>query len=563
MRQKNPVSFENCRVARWLAIAGLIATVQAETLYNGIVLPKPWPPRDQVLSTEPPETPPYLASPPRVIPIDVGRQLFVDHFLIESTDLRRTFHAAEPYARNPVIRPDKPWERLDQLPRAQSRAYSDGIWYDPADRLFKAWYVGAANTKTMYATSLDGVKWEKPVLDVVAGTNVVYVAKRDSSTVWLDHEETNPARRFKFLYSTGHEQPLALHVSPDGIHWGAEVARTPNIGDRSTFFWNPFRRVWVLSLKQNTPGRADAQRYKVSGTQVRNRMYREHADLLTALQWKPEDVVPWVGADRLDPSRVELSARSELYNLDAVAYESVLVGLFSIWRGQPDRDERWKPNDVAVGFSRDGFHWHRADRQPLLAVSEDPTAWNFGNVQSVGGGCLVVGDRIYFYMSGRAGPPNGAGNDATGLATLRRDGFVSMDAGDAGGVLTTRPVSFRGSHLFVNTNSVQGELTVEVLDANGEVVAPFSRENCLPVRADNTLQDIRWKGAADLAAIAGRPVRFRFHLRAGSLYSFWVSPDKSGASHGYVGAGGPGFSGATDTVGRAIYEKGGASKVLN
>ena len=34
-----------------------------------------------------------------------------------------------------------------------------------------------------------------------------------------------------------------------------------------------------------------------------------------------------------------------------------------------------------------------------------------------------------------------------------------------------------------------------------------------------------------------------------SLYSFWVSPDKSGASYGYVGGGGPGFTGAIDTVG--------------
>jgi len=49
-------------------------------------------------------------------------------------------------------------------------------------------------------------------------------------------------------------------------------------------------------------------------------------------------------------------------------------------------------------------------------------------------------------------------------------------------------------------------------------------------------------------------VRFRFHLRLGALYSFWVSPDASGASHGYVAAGGPGFTGPTDTVGTAAYK---------
>jgi hypothetical protein len=46
-------------------------------------------------------------------------------------------------------------------------------------------------------------------------------------------------------------------------------------------------------------------------------------------------------------------------------------------------------------------------------------------------------------------------------------------------------------------------------------------------------------------------VRFRFHLSNGSLYSFWVSPDDSGASHGYIGAGGPGFTGPTDTAGKS------------
>jgi hypothetical protein len=61
---------------------------------------------------------------------------------------------------------------------------------------------------------------------------------------------------------------------------------------------------------------------------------------------------------------------------------------------------------------------------------------------------------------------------------------------------------------------------------------------------------IKWKGVADLSALGGQPVRFRFHLQNGSLYAFWVSPDASGASHGYVAAGGPGFTGAQDTTGR-------------
>jgi hypothetical protein len=92
-------------------------------------------------------------------------------------------------------------------------------------------------------------------------------------------------------------------------------------------------------------------------------------------------------------------------------------------------------------------------------------------------------------------------------------------------------------------------LKVEVLDEDGKVIAPFTVANCTPISSDETLVKVNWQDK-NLSDLAGKPVRFRFHLENGSLYSFWVSPDKSGASHGYVGAGGPGFTGPTDTVGQ-------------
>ena len=67
-----------------------------------------------------------------------------------------------------------------------------------------------------------------------------------------------------------------------------------------------------------------------------------------------------------------------------------------------------------------------------------------------------------------------------------------------------------------------------------------------PLRLDATKQAVRWTGAADLGALAGKPVRLRFHLSRGRPFSFRVSRDASGASGGYVAAGGPGFSGAQD-----------------
>ncbi len=149
--------------------------------------------------------------------------------------------------------------------------------------------------------------------------------------------------------------------------------------------------------------------------------------------------------------------------------------------------------------------------------------------------------------------PNGKGGvyagAATGLATLRRDGFASMNAGEQAGILTTRPVVFSGSHLFVNLDAPAGSLRAEILDESGQPIEPFTLENCEPVSGDGTRLAVQWRGVENLAALAGRPVRFRFELQSGKLYAFWVSPDSSGASHGYVAAGGPGFTGPTDTVG--------------
>jgi len=84
------------------------------TLYNGIVLPDTWPPRRTMSELRAGEVMkvPYLEQKPEVIPVDVGRQLLVDDFLVEQTTLVHRFHKAEFYDKNPVLRPDKRWEMI-------------------------------------------------------------------------------------------------------------------------------------------------------------------------------------------------------------------------------------------------------------------------------------------------------------------------------------------------------------------------------------------------------------------------------------------------------------------
>ncbi|MCC6487294.1 MAG: hypothetical protein IT364_07320 [Candidatus Hydrogenedentes bacterium] len=528
-----------------LALLVLCASALADDTitYNGIRQADPWPPVLPAVPTREPMPVPYLEAIPEVIPIDTGRQLFVDDFLIEPCTLTRTYHQAVYHPASPVLIPDKPWEMDTEsqgFPAPTAMPFSDGVWFDPQDQLFKMWYMGGYVKATCYAQSRDGIHWEKPELDVVPGTNIVQTVGRDSNVVWLDHLDPDPARRFKMVV---HELPnpeevLSVYFSRDGIHWGERVTQTGPAGDRCTAFYNPFRGVWVYSVKDNYYDR--------------RRRYQENADLIAGAPWVLRELPMWVGADRLDPIRPELNIFPQLYNLDAVAYESLMLGFFSIWYGQPE--DRPKPNCVCLGFSRDGFHWYRPDRRPFIGVSEKPGDWNWGNVQSAGGGCLVVGDTLYFYVSGRTGVPGkntkGSGTCATGLATLRRDGFVSMDASGDEQRLTTRMLQFSGKYLFVNVDAPQGELRVEVLDENREPIEPFTYKNCVPLRANSTLEQVHWTTGDDLSSLAGKPVRFRFHLRDGSLYAFWVSPEESGASHGYVAAGGPGYAGPVDTVGK-------------
>ena len=528
-----------------------LGAASPEVLYNGVTLGSPWPPRLKY-PDEHPILPPYLLDPPAVIPIDVGRQLFVDDFLVEESALTRTWHHAAYHDANPILRPQTQWELQDDVSERTGQplnpsamVFSDGVFFDPKDRLFKMWYMAGYGAYTCLAVSKDGIAWERPTFDVVPGSNVVSTAIRDSSTVWLDLEATDPRQRFKM--STWYDHAIVLFTSPDGVHW-TEIGTTGRAGDRSTFFRNPFRKVWVFSVRANQYENALTGRY---------RHYWEDADFLAARNWGERSPVAWIKSDSKDFARPGMGTAPELYNLDGVAYESLMLGLFSVWRGESQTRE--KISEVTLGFSRDGFHWHRPDRETFIGVSEREGSWNWANVQSAGGGCVIVGDRLHFYVSGREGRPgtSAPGICSTGLATLRRDGFASMDwlPGDGrvrrvsrvpDGTLTTRPVKFSGGHLFVNADVRGGELRVEVLDLAGAVVAPFTRDACEPVSTDGTRVSVRWvKGA--LADLAGQPVRFRFSLTRGRLFAFWVSPWPTGESRGFPAAGGPEFAGATDS----------------
>ena len=170
-----------------------------------------------------------------MIRINIGRQLFVDDFLISHTTLDRTFHTAQYHPASPVLVPDQTWEnkgmhflvsRGKWIQGPGAMPFSDGVWYDPQDQLFKMWYMAGMLYGLCYATSTDGIHWKKPKLDVVPGTNIVHYSNRDSTTVWLDLFEKDPNRRYKlYRFEKKPRRGFVLHYSPDGIHWSDEIAR--------------------------------------------------------------------------------------------------------------------------------------------------------------------------------------------------------------------------------------------------------------------------------------------------------------------------------------------------
>ncbi len=532
-----------------------------ELLYNGIELPEQWPPRDMNPNSYDPMPVPYLNNPPHSIPIDIGRQLFVDDFLIESTNLHRQYHSAKKFDGNPVLKPETTLEMGDDgLPVACPK--DGGVWWDPKDNLFKMWYEAGWIGSMAYATSTDGIHWNRPELDITPGTNQLIPDLRpDSTTVFLDHEASNPQERFKmFLRGANYLGPNHGYslVSSDGIHWSRTVPTGP-CGDRSTMFYNPFRKKWIYSIRSGGPLRSGIGRA---------RYYHEHSDFLKGAEWTEDTISFWTGADRLDPPDPAIGENAQLYNLSAVGYESLMLGFHQIHLGPPNNVcQKYgfpKTTELMLSYSRDGYHWHRPDRNAFIPASRKQGDWERGYVQSVGGICTVVGDQLWFYYIGFRGDksnrhPEGMlsgmyANGSTGIAVLRRDGFASLYSGGNGGVLTTRPVTFNGKHLFVNVDCPQGELNVEILNVDNSVIASFSANNCETVSTNNTIEPVYWNASNDLSSLSGQRVRFRFHLKNGHLYSFWVSPDESGASHGYNGAGGPGFTNAKDEVGLTGYQ---------
>lgn len=479
---------------------------------------------------------PYLENPPEVIDISVGRQLFVDDFLIEKTDLSPVYHKAKKYEGNPILAPETAWER-EGLPCATPK--SGGVFFDEEEGKFKMWYEAGWLHHLCYAESADGIRWERPNLHEVEGTNIilpyegysvekqfdgVLYPRPDSTTVFIDYDAPKEERYKIFLRVPGPKLPGIVAVSADGIHFDRRTL-TGEVYDRTTMFYNPFRKKWVFSIRS-------------LWEDSRARSYRECDDFFREARWEEGDARHWMAADEKDPVNPYTNFTPQLYNVDCVGYESIMLGLFQVHNG-PENDvlERSgapKITELIPMYSRDGYHFSRPSRKPIIGASMHEGAWDRGYIQSVGGVCVVRDDELWIYYIGFRGDENTITDNwmtsgmysggATGLATLRRDGFVSMEGS---GTLLTRVLECRGkSRFFINA---QGTVTVRILSEEGTLLATSDTFSGDHTRAELAFADF------DIASLNGRRFRLEF-LVDGHLYAFGLS-DRDGDFGGAHGAG--------------------------
>lgn len=476
-----------------------------------------------------------------------GRQLFIQTERYE-TNLHFTNHIPNYYHDNPVLTATETWE-LNAMGDPYAAPFSGGVWYDETDDLFKMWYSAGGGCRlgmvTCMALSRDGKSWIKPKLDVVEGTNIVDTTEHDCVSVILDKHESNPSKRFKMFvmeFNNTYSVSMLLKYSSDGIHWTEPVAVSGELLDRCAAYYDPFRGQYVLSLKSKNPDKGRSRNYLSHSNpelavSLAHNVFHGHQDLF---------IRNWFSADDDEPRNpLFQSIRPQIYNHEAMAYEGVMLGYFVVWQGPEnkvcDSLNIQKRNEILIGWSFDGFNWIRPNKNRFIAVSDDFNAWNAGNIQSVAGCPLIVGDSLYFYVSARRNTkPEHDSNFSTGLAIMRRDGFVSVDASSDEGYVTTPCHEITpSSSLYVNVDvsAAGGYLVAELIDERGNVLPGFSRDECIVVSNTNsTCAPIRWRHPKPLQS---QRARVRFFMKNSSLFAYWFSPWPTGESGGYTAGGGP------------------------
>ena len=449
------------------------------------------------------------------------------------------------------------------IPYFRSSAFN--IVWDPQDENYKCWYEDfyeyfskgvPSRERLLYAESRDGIEWEKPLLGKhqIDGrdTNVIFNPPEvmvANPSVMLDPVEEDPSKRFKMSYlridprekvgrKPGGPGGLWLQYSGDGKDWtpADSKALIPDWrGDVSVLTYDPIDEKYVLHGRYGSSAGESAhpemddwfspvypeRPQGVWGTRRRSYL-TESPDMIEwtdpELIWDPGD------DDNLDDGH---------YCFVPWRADEMHLGLLNVLH-QVDNTL-----DMYLHYSRDGRRWKRfLDHRPFIPRGgegsydqidiETPTQ------------PLVVGDELWIYYGGMKVHhdwwimPHGERPDVEEarnpdisrdghhlcLATMRLDGYVSLDATVREGWIETKPIYSTRSRLFINGRCQnKGYIKVEVMDTWNNVWDEYGRDKCETFTGDAVSHRVKWSGHETVSEVPG-PVKLRFHLRNAELYSF-------------------------------------------
>lgn len=447
-------------------------------------------------------------------------QLLVDDYLIDKKqNIKRTYHPFKKHHANPVLVADKPWEGNISyaygtvLPNEENNGYR--LWYH-------SWNGEYSN---LYATSSDGFTWVKPELGMFnykgsTANNIFHWRTKSDHLPQVIHTpfEKDPGRRYKLInYDYGRTKPNNLisgfwgAYSADGIHW-TDAARNPVLkdpGDVGNFVWDGHKNRYTGYPKVFSPVRGFNRRC-IGFTATTDFENWPSARLILEPD-EPDDY--WIS---------QPYQRTEFYGLTAFPYESGYIGflwIFHITDGINDG-----PIFCELVSSRDGINWIRQEvqegkRLPVLPVGPKGS-WDQGMVFTTNHP-LVEQDLVKLWYGGFTATHGGGESETAGVgfATLRKDGFASLDATGSTGSITTLPMKNLKGELRINADAKGGMVKVEVLDKDGVVLPGYSRKECKAIQTDETDIKVGWNRHKSLPAGPG-PYRLRFILQNASLFSF-------------------------------------------
>lgn len=473
--------------------------------------------------------------------------LLADEALIDSAE-RATFRLCPmEKAPEPVLLPTMPWEGGD---RGEARPVQqdpvDGtVLYDPHEKKFHLWYRTHNNllslpsvregscappqgSGTCYATSPDGIHWDKPNLGLVnwrqsCDNNMFTVAVPPVKTHHLSGVVPNyvpglDAQLIGTVYSH-YDDPvypmgITFLTSPDGLRWTPHWPPClPLDGDAHCLMWDWHQQCYICTTRSYIHAHEIRRLQALHGQkQLRNKRHVAVARSRDLVHWTP--MMPVLEADEKDPPN------RELYYMYILPYGHGYLGFVQTFDISPDWT--YGPLEMHLAFSRDLLNWRRiGDRTPVLPRGPQG-AWDQSHVSLCTNPPHPEEDRLRFWYGGKDTEHWQSGHAGLGTATLRRDGFACYEAGSEWGVVTTAPMKIDwATKPFISIEAPRGEARVEILDADTlKPIDGASREDCRPLSGDDTLMPVVYGPRRGTFVRHTGRIRFRFHLRNARLYAF-------------------------------------------